>query len=215
MNLLDKLRDTASWPKRWRISHGFGVHSPFAFDFITKVLRAHDTYYYAFPEIDLMCGRSQRSPRHGKTIFSISDFEKEEAHMIFRILCCFRPEHIVNFGGGNEVSMVIYKRAMPDARVWRWSREDLNIIETDRPCVDIVHAALEMNRGAIRATLLKGIHQPAGRVVIFRNMYVPAVRKVWEEVTASVNFGMTFHDRFTGIFVALPHLPRQDYPMLL
>lgn len=41
--------------KRWWRSRGHGVHSPFAFRFITTVLR-QPTPYYAYPEIDRLEG---------------------------------------------------------------------------------------------------------------------------------------------------------------
>ncbi len=38
--------------KRWWRGHGFGVHSPFAFRFITEVLRCDSGYaYYAYDEL--------------------------------------------------------------------------------------------------------------------------------------------------------------------
>lgn len=45
MKKLDRLM---SYPARWRRSRGFGVHSPFAYHFITKVLREKDAEYYAY-----------------------------------------------------------------------------------------------------------------------------------------------------------------------
>ena len=39
-----------SWLQRFRQSRGYGVHSPFAFELIRKVLSSH-THYYAFDEI--------------------------------------------------------------------------------------------------------------------------------------------------------------------
>jgi len=48
MKKLDRLM---SYPARWRRSRGFGVHSPFAYHFITKVLREKDAEYYAYAEI--------------------------------------------------------------------------------------------------------------------------------------------------------------------
>ena len=56
--LTRRIREIARWPRRYRTSSGFGVHSPFAFDFITKVLRDREAYYYAYPEIDSLCGKT-------------------------------------------------------------------------------------------------------------------------------------------------------------
>lgn len=41
--------------KRWWRSRGFGVHSPFAFRMITRVLCDEGAHYYAFGEIDARC----------------------------------------------------------------------------------------------------------------------------------------------------------------
>ena len=44
-----KFRNFVRWPRRYRTSRGFGVHSPFAFEFITRTIRDRDAYYYAYP----------------------------------------------------------------------------------------------------------------------------------------------------------------------
>lgn len=41
----------AEWPRRWRCSAGFGVHSPFAFSFIHDTLRQRRYGYYAYDSI--------------------------------------------------------------------------------------------------------------------------------------------------------------------
>lgn len=212
---MGKLKNMLSWPRRYRTSRGFGVHSPFAFNFITKVLRDRSAYYYAFPEIDSLCGKTHRDSRIDNMLFSTADYERQEARMLFRILCHFRPDHIVEVGGGNEVSLTIFERAVPKAKLHRWSRERFDVIDAERPAVDIVNYALDENLPQIRAFLLAAIYQGPGRIIFFRNMYLPQIQRLWEQITSVVDFGMTFHDDLTGIFVAIPGLPRQDYPMLL
>lgn len=63
--------------RAWR-SKGFGIHSPFAFYFITRVLRER-LPYYAFAQIEEQ-GSEEMPVRHLLTIF--------------RIVCYFAPEVI-------------------------------------------------------------------------------------------------------------------------
>lgn len=50
--------------KRWWRGQGFGVHSPFAFRFITETLHCPAPYgYYAYPELKRLW---QSAPRHGR-----------------------------------------------------------------------------------------------------------------------------------------------------
>lgn len=60
--------------KAWR-SRGFGIHSPFAFRFISRVLRERGEYY-AYGELRRLAG-SQRRFR--------------ELSLLFRLVCHFRP----------------------------------------------------------------------------------------------------------------------------
>ncbi len=119
--LTRRIREIARWPRRYRTSRGFGVHSPFAFDFITKVLRDREAYYYAYPEIDSLCGKTHRDGLINNMIFYSSDYERQEARMLFRMLCRFNPAQVIEIGGGNEVSRIIIERAIPSAALHRWS----------------------------------------------------------------------------------------------
>lgn len=210
-----RLRQLINWPRRWRVSHGFGVHSPFAYSLITKVIRDHYAYYYAFSEIDLLCGKKTHSTLLDNMIFSCADYSREEAHLLFRLLCHFNPEEIVDVGGSNEVSRTIIERAVPHAKLYRWNRQNFGVLQARKPAFDIVNYVLDENFTVARKFLLAAIHQGPGRIVIFRNLQRHCTRRLYDQVTNSVNFGMTFHDDYFGIFAALPSLPRLDFPMLI
>ena len=45
---------------RWRNSHGFGVHSPFGYQLVERVVRPCRGYaYYAYDDIDRACSSSE------------------------------------------------------------------------------------------------------------------------------------------------------------
>ena len=111
MKKLDRLM---SYPARWRRSRGFGVHSPFAYHFITKVLREKDAEYYAYAEIAAFCPRARRAGFN--EIFAGKDMSVPEAHMLFRVLCHFNPTEIIEIGHGHEVTNIIIERAVPQAK---------------------------------------------------------------------------------------------------
>ncbi len=213
--LTRRIREIARWPRRYRTSRGFGVHSPFAFDFITKVLRDREAYYYAYPEIDSLCGKTHRDGLINNMIFYSSDYERQEARMLFRMLCRFNPAQVIEIGGGNEVSRIIIERAIPSAALHRWSRENPTAIDMSKTCFIIVNYTLEMNFTTIRSYLLDALDHPGGVVIFFRNMHLPTLRRLWEQVAAAAPFGMTFHDDVSGVYVANPKLPREDFEMLI
>ncbi|MBO5456482.1 MAG: hypothetical protein J6A20_08200 [Muribaculaceae bacterium] len=66
------------WIKRWWRSKGFGIHSPFAFYFILRVLR-EKLPYYAYDEIKAV---------------KPSDIPRRDLLTLFRIVCHFAPEEV-------------------------------------------------------------------------------------------------------------------------
>lgn len=70
--------------RRWRNSHGFGVHSPFGFQLVERVIRHPRGYaYYAYPEIDRCCRREHNQGNIA-----------EEARMLLRLACMLKPESV-------------------------------------------------------------------------------------------------------------------------
>lgn len=77
MNTIGRL---ATLPLRWRSSRGFGVHSPFAFEFITNVLRRDGRYcYYA-----------------DDAIASLAGHDRGLALLTHRVAAALEPEQVVS-----------------------------------------------------------------------------------------------------------------------
>lgn len=212
---MGKIRQLLKWPRRYRTSRGFGVHSPFAFDFITKVIRDHDAYYYAYPEIDALCGKTHRDSLLDNMLFSLGDYERMEARLMFRILCRFNPGQIIEIGGGGEVSRLIIERATPSADHARWSRENPTELSPSATCLIIVNYTIDLNFTIVRSYLLKALNHPGGVIIIFRNLHIPIVNRLWRQIAMVADFGMTFHDDISAIYIADPKLPRLDFDLLL
>lgn len=81
---------------RYKRSRGFGIHSPFAFSFVLRVLR-ESTPYYAYSDIrdrrSLAASLMQRT--RGRRLKLMST---KEAKMLFRIVCRLRPTLMVEVG---------------------------------------------------------------------------------------------------------------------
>lgn len=76
--------------KRYRVSRGYGVHSPFAYHFITCVLR-EKLPYYAFRE----------------------DITDPEERCLFRVANYFRPGRVALVGSGTDRAREVILKACP------------------------------------------------------------------------------------------------------
>ena len=86
-------RKTASLPLRaWR-SRGFGVHSPFAYGFITGVLRSNAAGYYAYESIG----------------------SSSQARRLYRIILSLAPETVVVTGPLDDACSVAVSLARSEA----------------------------------------------------------------------------------------------------
>lgn len=200
-------------PLRWRRSHGFGVHSPFAYDFITKVLCEREAAYYAYAEIAAFCPKARRAGIN--EIFAGKDMSVPEAQMIFRILCYFNPAEIIEMGHGHEVTNIILERAVPKARrtVWHAGRA-VRPAESGEPLILINQ--LTKDETAEAYGFISGLLSERDAVVIIRNLkMLPGVRTLWERLAGSGIHGMGFFDEYTAVFVGHKGLPHQIFPVVL
>ncbi|MBR1881785.1 MAG: hypothetical protein IJ808_02030 [Muribaculaceae bacterium] len=88
MGILKRYR--TAWSRHHR-SAGFGIHSPFAYKFVTGVLRER-LPYYAYDDL-----RTLRKAL-AATNSSLPTMSQKEAQMLFRVANHFMPKHILQVG---------------------------------------------------------------------------------------------------------------------
>ncbi|MDE6368177.1 MAG: hypothetical protein K2K94_02965 [Muribaculaceae bacterium] len=134
--------DIARRYKRWRHGRGFGIHSPFAYDFITRTLRER-LPYYAYTKLDALAA-SQR----------LGASEQRRIRLIFRITVRFNPSSVVIIGEHNaSLQKVALKSVRRDINLKAPASEAaLLIINDDSPIPlalrhDAVYIFPDTNRG--------------------------------------------------------------------
>lgn len=211
---MGKLSRLLSYPARWRRSKGFGVHSPFAYSFITGVLTQEECAYYAYGEIAAFCPRARKAGFN--EIFAGRDMSISEAHLVFRILCHFNPDQIVEIGHGHEVTHTLFRNAVPRARVLNWVEgRELDLKPSERKTFILVNQ-LVRDELVGAADVIREILKDENCVIVVRNLgSFPLQREAWDRIIASSHAGMGFTDGHIGIFVAEKGLPRAVYDIVL
>ena len=212
MKALKKLFD---YPLKWRTSRGYGVHSPFAFNFITKVIGEKEAEYYAYAEIAAFCPRARKAGFN--EIFAGQDMSVPEAWLLFRVLCYFNPENLLEVGNGHEVTNIVLNRSIPKAKILIWHTDrhpDPTLLGKTEPFVLInqFHTSYENILEKYISQLLAG----GNSVYFVRNLdTLPKMAHLWKFITSATDFGMGFTDGYTGIFVARKGLPHQTFNLLM
>lgn len=75
------LRRALTAPRRLMRRRGFGVHSPFAFDFIRHVI-AQPCRYYCYPELTAAAKAAGMSPKQLKLLFRIALFLQPKSYIV-------------------------------------------------------------------------------------------------------------------------------------
>ena len=192
MKALKKLFD---YPLKWRTSRGYGVHSPFAFNFITKVIGEKEAEYYAYAEIAAFCPRARKAGFN--EIFAGQDMSVPEAW--------------------HEVTNIVLNRSIPKAKIHIWHTDrhpDPTLLGKTEPFVLInqFHTSYENILEKYISQLLAG----GNSVYFVRNLdTLPKMAHLWKFITSATDFGMGFTDGYTGIFVARKGLPHQTFNLLM
>lgn len=224
--------------RRYNRSKGFGIHSPFAFYFVRRVLRERCPYYAYENIVDYRHRAkglaSKRNAR--KQIISYAN-----AKMLFRITCYFSPNDILQIGSTYGVSTMTMLGVSQQSRLTIYTGENpydsifSDITSSERHRIfkaTTLHEAIaeydgskaveqgyilinnvgEQEMTMIHDYVVKNIE--SGGVVIMRNLSkLPAMRKLWSNVTANIKHGMSFSNYRIGIIAGLKHLPRQSFTL--
>lgn len=208
-----------AWWKRifhWRRNKGYGVHSPFAFNFITGVVRNTACHYYAYAPLDAVSGSKDR----------------KRARLLFRIACRFNPREVLETGDDRGCGEWV-KAAMllHDSRTRIVTTTDAGKITNDRvTCLPSLREAVSLYAARIEAghlhpfvvinslpcgedaspllSLLSG-DLPGGGVVIVRNRRDN--ESILQEIFGMIPHGMMFADRDSAVIVARRDLPKQIF----
>lgn len=231
---MTRLRQYINAPGRYKRSHGFGVHSPFAFYFIRRVL-CERTPYYAYDEIAELRQQVHDKARHVKGHSRVMSIK--HAKMIYRILCYFRPKTMLQIGStygvstatallyDPELTVTLYDSRIGEAGIPHSPRvsviDDIEPVlrettgdsEATSPYPMILISELRPEDRARITTLLRH-HTAMGGVTIVRNLSRDSnINELWHAVTRSMECGMSFTNAKIGIIVGYRHLPLHHYQL--
>lgn len=179
--------------RAWR-SRGFGIHSPFAFRFITCVLRQRGRYY-AYGELRDIAG--------GKVCF-------RRAALVFRLVCEFAPETVVVTTDVPDVISEAVRLADSRARIVTCGA-DGKVLAGVMPSMLICGysstnvASVQSGKNYVDG-LIDAVFSNGGVVVA-----LDVDRKNYVSLTRRMKCGMSFTNRHTAIFFSRYDLPRQDF----
>lgn len=108
------------WLKRFRKRCGYGVHSPFAFNFITGVVYEKGSYY-AYAALD---------KKYFPGVFQRFSYSRKRAHFLFRLANYLQPDLILS-AGDTSVADMAYMTAGCLKAEWRRLEYD-SVSLTDR-----------------------------------------------------------------------------------
>lgn len=108
-------RYLTAWSRHHR-SGGFGIHSPFAYNFVRTVLRER-TPYYAYGQIGQLVGTikmgTTRRQRREMDLLS-----ERDARLLFRVTNFFNPRRILQVGAATGVESVTMLAVNSGSRLW-------------------------------------------------------------------------------------------------
>ena len=222
--------------RRYNRSKGYGVHSPFAYNFIRNVLR--EKYpYYAYSEL-----KEQR--KHAK-ILTAQRAERRNiisfnsAKVLFRIACYFCPDLMLQIGTTHGVSTSALLKATDNTKILLFPGEN-NHNDTiyneithhysnriypsqllseaidrynreDKKRGLILINDIESNETAPLLQIAMQAIKDEG-VVIIRNLGSSAnARLLWKNCCNEITHGMSFTNYQTGIIVGYKYLPKQHF----
>lgn len=144
MGIVGKMKRCAKSPlRRWR-SRGFGIHSPFAFDLVTRTLHERDRYY-AYDTIDSMAVDGNR---------------RRFMKLIVRLAVRFDPSTVAT--ADREVAALLAE-VIPSARILApGSTADMAIVSADGEGSELDGTSLVADRPA-PVTLIANTRRGYGR----------------------------------------------------
>lgn len=171
--------------RSWR-SRGFGIHSPFAFRFVTCVLRERGEYY-AYREMREFIGNSGRF---------------KSMSLIVRLVCEFRPA-VVAISGDANADILSRTVRLADSRAAIVKASDINPDDYADAAPSLLYVITD--KTADGQTVARLSSQADATVCLGQGM------ELFGRLIANQPVGMTFKSRRSAVIVNRRDLPRQDF----
>lgn len=113
MHALAFLKRTWIWGKRFRYRKGYGVHSPFAFHFITAVIQEKGNYY-AYKELNKIRLKLIKQ-KHSLLVNGLLNRKKND-QLLFRLVNYTQPQTILEIGTDTGLSTLYLAEAAKKAQ---------------------------------------------------------------------------------------------------
>lgn len=202
MNEYNLLLRIMRWLRRFRKRCGYGVHSPFAFDFITGVVYSNDTYYaYERLRESLVASLSrldEYDPDSGLTA--------KDLRLLFRIANWAEPARLHLCGASPTIEAYI-QAARPTAACRPSTTGPMLIYLDNTDSIDNTACIANAGQGDNDALCL-GPHD----TLIVRGIHADSVaRQRWEQLKASEGCSVSFDLGRFGVIANRPKINRQDY----
>ena len=221
-------------------SRGFGIHSPFAFHFVTEVLR-EGLPYYSYDYIRRQRHAAVKATRH--YFLHPRIISNKSARLLFRVTNFFNPSVIAQFGTDYGVSAACMmavsaasKLFLQEIDIERFPvvKEIFSTFGNEVVCNQSCEATEEAYFHRLQAepaakpfALINVIRQPSdydtvlhfalralscGGVVIIRNIHrFPDNKRLWLQCKEQMKSGQTFTNEKIAIMVGNPGLPLEHF----
>lgn len=177
------LKQIVVWLKRFRYRCGYGVHSPFAFDFIINVLYER-TPYYAYEEIE------------NRTRGGVKKKDREQSkavnRLLFRLVNRMQPGIVID-AGKPDIASEYLKAAKKNARyIWVDPNDASGI--ADVPHIDFLYIHCPKYPGIVEEIGRYGLdHVGQSSMIVIGGIYHSlAMKTFWKQLIADNRVGITF-----------------------
>lgn len=226
-------RYATAWSRHHR-SGGFGIHSPYAYQFVREVWRQR-LPYYAYEGLHQLLEiiKSNSTPRQRREMDLISE---QEARLLLRVTNFFAPERILQLGAATGVESVAMLEVNRDSRMAlfdscleqkplavRVLQSQLDRVE----CYDDVSVAVDEFLASGDVTVLALVNVAVDEevlrrlldarcVVVLRNLnHDDAMLKLFSASCDYMPMGQTYTNNKIAILNPNPKLQREDFLLWL
>ena len=222
-----------AWSRHHR-SGGFGIHSPFAYQFVRNVWRQR-LPYYAYGGLKQLIGtiKDNTTKQQRREMDLINE---REAKLLFRVTNFFNPASILQVGAATGVESVAMLEVSKASRLYLYDPQleqkplAVRVLQSqlDRvECYDDVNVAVDEMLETVDASMLALVNTPVDEtvlqrlldarcVLVMRNLnHDESMSRLFDACCDYMTAGQTYTNNKIAILNPSPKLQREDFLLWL